>query len=516
LKLLKDSVFLSILTLIVSIVSFFNQILIAQYFGTSSDLELYIAVTSLPTLFAGIISSGFNFIGFPAFVRIGVESSVLLENFAIYIIRYFLIVLIIVLIILGYFITEFGDYMYGLVYSDNSRLTSYLLLLSLITSCSSVVVSITNCYFNARSKFHIPVLLNILPFLTSILITFNYYDFLGILSVALGMFIGITCSMIISLLIIFKNRTVMVISQFNKKDVVPLLYSIPIAGVSMLCFSIYQSVDSYWGLKLGQTSLAYLSYCQRLIIAFGGLIAVGPFTVFVPLLTKNYESKSMHEFYQNIIAIIKTLALVLFISAVLFSVYAYDAVTFFFERGKFNHNDSLNLSSLIPIYLIGMVFMLIASILFRILFITHKLKSAAIISLSSALSYFIFCGFLSNFYQVYGIGYAYIFSWIIAAIASLYIIFIDNPMFLFNKKLFTQVFVGIVCALSIYILLTKMNSIYLELFPHSSINFRFGYIFFTSSISFFMYFYILHRIKVSEIQKMKQAVCHLFFKKPFQ
>jgi O-antigen/teichoic acid export membrane protein len=157
--------------------------------------------------------------------------------------------------------------------------------------------------------------------------------------------------------------------------------------------------------------------------------------------------------------------------------------------------------------------MLIASILFRVLFITHKLKIAAIISLSSALSYFILSGVLSNFYNVYGIGYAYILSWIIATIASLYIIFRNNLMFLFNKKLFIQILVGIICALSIYIVLTEINSRYLEFFSNSAVHIRLGFILLTSVISFFLYFYILHMVKVNEIQKMKVALFQLIFKK---
>ena len=65
---LKKSIISSFITLIVSLLSFINQVVIAKFFGASGEIEMYIAITSIPTLISGLISSGFNYAALPAFV----------------------------------------------------------------------------------------------------------------------------------------------------------------------------------------------------------------------------------------------------------------------------------------------------------------------------------------------------------------------------------------------------------------------------------------------------------------
>jgi putative peptidoglycan lipid II flippase len=506
LKALKESIYLSIITLLASIVSFCNQILIAKYFGTSADIELFIAVSSLPTFVAGIVSSGFNFNGLPVFVRERQKKDGELEYFTLSTLKIAFFYLFVIFLLLWVFLYYLGNHFYGSLFLKSEVLVVKLITLSTITSLITALQSIGNCYLNARLKFLIPVFLNLLLFVVCIIFTYLFFRQLGILAVATGMFTGSLLCFLITLFVVFKNRPFLKKRIHSNEGVWSLLYSMPVSGVAMLCFSIYQSVDSFWALKIGEANLAYLSYCQRIIIAFGGLIAAGPFTVFVPILTKNFEMGNKSAFFLNIIAILKILLLMLLVATALFSFYSEDLVRFFFERGRFNSNDTQHLASLLSIYLIGMVLMLISSILFRILFITKQFKQASYISFLAALSYFLLSGVLSSYFSVKGIGYAYIISWTVTTFCSLFLIFKHHQDYLLNKSLFKELLGAVIFTCILVFIISKADELYFQLLPLNNFYIRIGYIISMSSLSFFLYFFGLYKLGVGEVKIMLKGI----------
>ena len=354
---LKKSLISSFITLIVSLLSFINQVVIAKFFGASGEIEMYIAITSIPTLISGLISSGFNYAALPAFVTQYNKDKNSLLPFLFSVLRLTFIITFILYILLFLFINYFDDSLYYSLSVKQYQSYNLVLLFSWLSSFASIIISISNCYYNAKGQFRLPLLLSLIPIILSILLTFIFHHTLGVASIALGMFIGNATVLLLILMISdyssFDNRY-----KRYKQEAVSVLKAVPIAAISMLCFSIYQTVDSIWGPLLGKSNLAYLSYAQRITIALGGLIIAGPFTILVPKLTESYDAKRMTDFYSYIISILKTVIIYSIIILVLVSIFSEDIIKLLFERGKFNGGDTKILASILPFYLIGMGFML--------------------------------------------------------------------------------------------------------------------------------------------------------------
>jgi putative peptidoglycan lipid II flippase len=60
-SLVKSSIGVSIISLFISIVSFINQIIIANYFGAGKSLDIYLLASSVPLMISGLVSSALSF-----------------------------------------------------------------------------------------------------------------------------------------------------------------------------------------------------------------------------------------------------------------------------------------------------------------------------------------------------------------------------------------------------------------------------------------------------------------------
>ncbi len=495
-KVFKDSFLASVFTLLLSLISFGNQVLIAKYFGASGELDMYIAISSIPTLISGIIASGFNYSGLPAFVKqFQIDKSSLLP-FCLSVLRLTFIVCFFLYIFLFISISSWDSTFYNSLNLDSYRSYNLVLLLSWLVSFLSVLLTVINCYFNAKRQFHIPILLSFLPFIFSILFTLFLHQTFGVATIAIGLFIGIFFALVWSWVMLGNNNFKYIQSNEYRNKALYLLKGVPYAAIAMLCFSMYQTVDSFWAPLLGKSNLAYLSYGQRITIAVGGLIIAGPFTVFVPKLTEYFETKMMQEFYSIIISILKTLLIFSIIIAVIISMFATDIIRLLFQGGNFSENDTIKLASIIPYYMIGMGFMLCSAILFRVLFITNNLKPAVAIGFSMTLIYIFASGILSSIFKLEGICTAYILTWIFTLLFSSKVIFKEKLSNVIKHSLIKDLFFAVVFASIIIMLITLSNN----MVPKIDLWIKYCYIILISSFSIFIYLYSLYQLGVTEIR----------------
>lgn len=493
---LKSTIFTTILTVAVSILSFGNQIIIAYFFGASIEYKNYLSITSVPTFIAAIVSIGINYNGYPLFINIYNSSAESLEDFTISTVRKLIPYILVIFLIYGFL---------SFLKADSNKVTFAMMnidhlaifIFTIITSFLSILIAITNIYFNAKRNFLTPLVLSILPYLLTFLLVYFFKDS-GILSISLGLLIGTILSFLFSLYLLYLNSTCVRVTGDERILINGMIKSIPITAVAMGCFSLHQTVDSFWSNSQGST-LVYLSLNQRIIISFGGLIIAGPFTVFIHYLATIFKSGDIKLFYESLFSLLKGLLLVLMISASLFSVFSEEMIKLFFKRGEFTAHDVSNVSSLTPLYLIGMVFMLLTAINFRVLYIMGKFKDAVVISLITGLVYFVLSGYFSFKIGMIGFGYAYIFSWISGLFFCFYYIFSKKYLIHLGMIQIIQILVPFLFSVCVYCLLTCLNK---EINNSGLIKGYFqqlSYIITMSVLVLFTYIYILVILKIQEV-----------------
>lgn len=185
------------------------------------------------------------------------------------------------------------------------------------------------------------------------------------------------------------------------------------SALSMLTFSVFQIVDAYWGKKLGESVISYLGYSQRIVIALGALVISGPSAVLIPKLTEAYKKGDLDTYYRDTATVIKLVFALTSFAALLGAFFSIDIVRIMFQRGGFTEVSTRNVAEILPYILIGMVFMLCVVISFRSIFVQPITYKTGLVGILTLILYFTLSGILSKSYNIKGIAFAYIITWII-------------------------------------------------------------------------------------------------------
>lgn len=461
-NLIRTSFIITFFSITVTLISFLNQVVIASFFGTSRELDLFFIGISFPVMVGAVITLSFSYYLIPHFVNLN-NSQTNLEKFKSYLVRFmfstnykinlFLIPLATVFYILIPVIYSIDEII-------EIKLVRLINLVSWITVIISINYSILTAYLNSKKQFLLPVILNSLPFIFSILIVFFLGKKIGIISIVLGTFFG---SIFILMYLIFKEKNNFSLSKIEskmKKKISIFHNELIFAVFAMLSFTMFQTVEAFWVPKIGESAMSYVGFSQRLIIAIGSLVITGPSIVLIPTLTEKFKKIDKTEYFHNSSLTIRLVILLSSIACLLIYPYSLDIISILFERGEFNNESTIGVSKVFSSFLIGMIFMLISVVVFRILF-TQKIDyKISLIGISSVLIYFTCLAVFTDMYQIDGVGYAYFVTWLIISKITIIKLFRTRLIYFFNKDLILLIFK--IVAL-FFIIKFLRNSFFIEL-----------------------------------------------------
>jgi putative peptidoglycan lipid II flippase len=459
-SLVKSSIGVSLISLLVSIVSFCSQLLIANYFGATHNMDLYLAGTSIPFLVSALISSGLSYSLTPHLIKAKIDYKSLYPNYLGAILRSFSKYCILLFSIIGIS----NVFLFKLIYVTFSNDTYYLGIMvcaiSWLVSFFSVIMGFMGCILNVEKKFKLPIILSFLPYIFIIISTFLFHTNYGILSILIGLLIGTILSILVGLFKLSKQISFGFISEQKKSSFKHYFTSLPSVVFAMLCFSIYQSIDSYWAPKLGVSNLSYLGYCQRIIVALGSLVIVGPSTVLVPRLAESISDGRINDFLLDIKTLLKVIISLSSLVVLIASMLAEDLIIILFERGQFTRQNTIVIASILPYMLIGMALMICVVMLFRAFFSRGIDRFVILIGISSSLIYFILSGIGAQLLGLVGIASAYLTTWLIIFIISLLYMYLGNLKLVFNKENLFFLFKQLVALIIVSLVIQSIKSLF--------------------------------------------------------
>lgn len=410
---LKSSLIVSVLTLLLSVISFVNQVFIASYFGTGKEMDNYLLISSFPFMVSGVISSAFSFSLVPHFVGKSYD----------YFLFFFKKMAFYTLGGTVFFFLMYHFFVIDYFELQQFRNIYFLNTLIWLSFYMLILYSVISCYFNSQSSFFVPVVLNFFPFVGSIM-TILFFNHWGVLSIILGLFSGYIVSVVYGFFSLYQRHSG--VQKVEGRDFFIFLSSMKYALFSMLTFSVFQVVDSFWGERLGESVISYLGYNQRIIIAVGALVIAGPSSVLIPRLTKAYHNGEYAQYYRDTESVITVVFALTSFAMLVGSFFSKEIVTLMFQRGNFTTESTENVSQILPYMLVGMCFMLCTVISFRALFVKMVNGKTAIIGILTFLLYFGLSGLLSSQWGIMGITYAYIITWILVLLVTFYLLFSER------------------------------------------------------------------------------------------
>ena len=409
-NILRSSLVVSFLSLLNSLISFVNQIVIATYFGASARLDAYLIATSFPLMVSGAVCAVISYTMVPALIAHGLRRDEDNDFAGLFFVC--MVALSSFILLTGYAVAPtligyFGSNLPREVQTE----AVFIARVSWSSTACAVLTGYLGAIHNATKRFYTPIIVGILPYLGMVLGGILGAKTLGPVAIAWGLLVGSGICTAILLKGVFRNLRVTWSHYSQWRAVTDYFKTTPLIIVAMGSFTVYTSIDTYWAPQIGPSNLSYLGYCQRILVALGSLVIVGPSVVLVPRLAECHLEGRQDDFLDDLT---RALRLVLIISipiAVTASTLAVPIVEVMFQRGAFGAVDTLNVVSVLPFMMTGMVAMLCVVIIFRSLYVRRQFFATALIGATIITLYFTLSGLFSHILMLRGIALAYTVSW---------------------------------------------------------------------------------------------------------
>jgi len=195
------------------------------------------------------------------------------------------------------------------------------------------------------------------------------------------------------------------------QEIINVFKKVPLVLFFMLCISIFPTIDAFWATRLGESNLSYLGYGQKILLALGNIILLGPLTVMHPYLSEAAVKSQFKEFRAYTLRALRMMLFFLSITFLTCSIFRLTFVRLIYERGAFDHAATLAVGAIIPGFSLGVMAMVTVILLYRVFFAKGDIVGVAQISGVGAISYFLLSGLLSKIIGLSGIVGAYVIIW---------------------------------------------------------------------------------------------------------
>ncbi|MCC7361492.1 MAG: hypothetical protein IT317_18540 [Anaerolineales bacterium] len=410
-SLLRSSVIISGLAAGVSALGFANQLLVAHFFGAGPELDAYFVGVSLPLLLISLVNGMFAYWLVPQLVR---ERAGAAQAYALFAGQ-----LLLGLALIGGAVAGLA----GLAAPGLLRLMAPTLAPALYAEATlinrlgwlsfacAVGLYYLGAMHNTGERFILPVIAGMLPPTGMIGFCLAWAERLGPAALAWGQATGFAAGVLLLLPGCWGELRFGGGAAATWRALRPVLSPLPLVVLSMLCFSIYGTVDAVWASRLGESQVSYLGYAQRLLVAVANVITLGPMTVILPRLAAAAHAGQREQFLRETRLVLRLVLALAALMAVGLAAQALPFVTLLFERGAFTPADAAGLATTLPGLLLGMVAMAGTTILFRALHARHDRRAAAALGALGTVTYFALSGLLSQRWQLGGIVAAYALTW---------------------------------------------------------------------------------------------------------
>ena len=242
---------------------------------------------------------------------------------------------------------------------------------------------------------------------------------LGVLAIAYGMLGGALAGAAFLSVKALAEAEFSPPSPEQRAEIGRFFRNLPTVLVSVLVFTSFAFIDAYWAPRIDATSLPTLGFGQRLLIAFGSLVAQGPFAILVPRLAAAAAEGRHEDFRTDAARALRTVVSFGAFVAGAVSILAVPLVALLFQRGRFDAEATTRVAGVLPWMMAGMVPMLAVTLLFRGFYARGWSRAAAALSVGTVTGYFVLSGLLSRPFGTSGIAAGYALTWVFALAAAL-------------------------------------------------------------------------------------------------
>jgi len=420
---------------------FIREIIFANFFGLSGVYDLYLVSTVLPvTINTIILYLGQNYF-IPNYNRLKNKSPEEAEKFIGISFWFFNISGLLLLSILFLFSKQIiGAYLQNSS-TDAINTAIGVFRIFLITIPLTTGISILSAYLQSEFEYKSPAYSQLFLNIAVIILVLFYSKVWGIYSIPAGYVCG-TFLQLIYLLI--KTKKVINFNffksgfNFNVLSFIsaPFILTLVIESISQ----IYLIADRFLYHQVDKGGIAALNYALNIFVLPVSIISAALSTALFPKLSKSFSGRSGTELEGSMNSFF-SVNVFLFVPIVfVFFFYGDFLIKLFFQRGAFNHDDTLMTFEVLRIYSISLIFYSSYVVLNKLLYSVELVKELLYITLAGCTLKIILNFILVAHMQQAGLALSSTASYILFFILSLIVVYkkikIKNTKLFFGELIF--------------------------------------------------------------------------------
>jgi len=405
----RSSIIVTVFTVFGLGLGFLSNMLIATKFGTQTDMDIFLAATTVPLYITSILSGALNFAFIPVFAEYRASGPVEIWKVVSSFINLSFVTTI-VFCITGMVMSEYiARIMVPGFTKDQvahtANLLRWLLPLIVFTAVNELMASI----YYSDNRFVVPSLNKIISPIITMLYVFLFHESLSTKSLALAMLTAAFLQAAILAAGFFKRRDFHYSFCFDHTHPgVRQILKLMIPLVSGMIF--YRSIpvfDRYFLSGLPEGSISQIGYAMKLISIIPAVIGGGISVAIFPLMAK-YAAEHKTNELKTIIS--KGLRMFFFMSvplAIFLGVLGKPVIKSIFERGAFTASDTSAVYYAFSLYIMAVPAMVMGSIIGQGYYVLKDTRTVAFIGVAEMVFYIFLCYALLQFLGYLAIPAAY-------------------------------------------------------------------------------------------------------------
>lgn len=407
--LLKSSFGLLVITLIVKALGYIEKLVLANYYGTGYEVDVYTVVITIILgfffFFREIIEPGFLRVFLEAKQKeIGEKQAWGIFNLGIRtILGITITIAIFVIFFSGSFISFFAPGFIGNQYD----LGKGLIRMGIPAAIFLALSTLTSIILNADKKFILPASGEIVfkgVIVLSIILLFGSY---GIYGAIFGVVLGAIGRLLLHLTKLYRKISFkkVEVDRVYKKHIWILTWPL-LLGVGFSQISAF--IDNGFASYLQEGAIAALSYSKKVVelpvVMFPYVLSIVVFPYFSQLAIEKNRDK-LQRLFANCL---KWVLIVFIPITIFFLVYGYFIIEIIFQRGAFDANSTQLTAKPFLIYSVGLVFFAIETILVIYYYANADTKTPVFVGMSCVILNIILTWVLVKSIGYIGIAWAFV------------------------------------------------------------------------------------------------------------
>lgn len=488
-----------LITVITKLLNFFKEMLLANKFGVSFELDSFIIATTIPVIITGMLASAINTALIPIYSKMKDKKSMFtLSNKVITILIIFMGLIFIICFFKPNFIIEIIAP--GLSYK--AKLLTILLFR--INSISIILITIIYSYIALLNVNGNLIIATIINSVTNVPLTLylclssktniNYLSYFAVMGFILQLVIvGFGLKKIG-----YREKLNFSFNDQNIKEI--LKFSGPIF-ISNGVYQLNTIVDRIQASTLVEGTISALGYANRLNNIITSLIVQPVILILYPIISKLIANGKKQDFFERIVESIIFIGVIMIPFSIFIIGFSEQIINIIYGRGAFDKN-AINLTNQIMSFIsIGTFFIAIKEFLMRVFYSMDMVKYATKNSILCVIINIILNLTLVKFMNSKGLALATSISTIISVILLLNKLKKDNKEFELKKTIKSLLKIFLASIVVYFIAIFIYN---LELINNKILNFIFiGSIFLIIYFSIFIIFMKKEFIIFKKIMKIK-------------